>query len=1167
LVQPADVEIDPQNPDKILAVGECLGYWLTTDGGGSWAQPWPQEMCPYDVEINPDDPGTVYMGDSSCNVGTIWRSGDGGLSFTVVYTPSFFAGDCSGGDESIQALAVAPSMTGTVYAAGGARPNWSGWQAVVVRSADDGLTWSEVLTLPEGTFPYALEVDPFDADVALVGGEDCSGGPCPGFLQRTIDGGVSWQPVLTTVQRVMSIAADPHNPGRVYAADQNYDVYRSNDGGATWTLIRSAGPPFNEASGHLLALDPNLPGRIYLAGWGYVAESADGGDTWSDWNAPINSGTPNMEPKALAVDHASPVQTLYAGFSGLWAYSRLVPAEGTRYVATTGSDLDNNCTEPLSPCLTIGYALGLANRGESVLVAGGTYTENLDVTRPVVLSGGYLPGGGQWLPGGETIVDGSGSVISQPVVSVASGGSGAVLEDLTLTGGSATMGGGVHAQDGDLTIRRCLIRDNYANGAPESQGAGGVLAGLGGGLVTIVDSQIVDNLVGEGAGGVRVHQGHLVLINTLVTGNRGDAAVHVNGPLTLMNSTLAGNDDGVVFNPPAGTRMEMANSIIYGNGGGPIWTGEGIIDVTYSDVQGGWPGMGNIDADPLFENAAGGDYHLQRGSPAANAGTRYGAPALDFEGDPRDNYPDMGADELTPLAVDVALTQIVLPANPLFAGLDPVQFGVTLFNGGLTTVTMPVVNCQIVQQSDDTVVWQGAITPTQILTGQMRYLTDDSTWHYTFNMTDTFLFDCAQTTAGDLAPENDVLSRTLTVQADAPDGWVKDNPADTGAVPSGLNNWYTSPDIWVRQQDDGGLIHQDPIENQTNYVYVRVRNRGSQPLTGTVDLTWIEPSLGTRCGDWAPIDTLTYTNLLTGEARLLTATWVPTRSGHTCLQSILDSPQDPYDRALECTPQWVPWDNNLGWRNVNIYEAGSNPRAAALESEVQLANVYNTPAEVDLVVERLTFPTGYAITMTLGQALFDAWLASANGWGEGIEVLTGSRQILVTGAVSATVGALPMAPGEQAAVGLAFDGPAGLEFEIAFRERIDGLTVGGVAYQWLLEDPIPPQVIDYSPAGGAAEVAVDAPIVITFDKAVGPLSLDLALTPDPGGWTFYWNDDNTVVTATHAGLAYETAYGVSVTASNAWAYPMVTPATWSFSTEAGTHQFYLPLVVRGYSTP
>ncbi|MGD8626631.1 MAG: hypothetical protein PVJ34_18990, partial [Anaerolineae bacterium] len=43
LVQPADVEIDPQNPDKILAVGECLGYWLTTDGGGSWAQPWPQE--------------------------------------------------------------------------------------------------------------------------------------------------------------------------------------------------------------------------------------------------------------------------------------------------------------------------------------------------------------------------------------------------------------------------------------------------------------------------------------------------------------------------------------------------------------------------------------------------------------------------------------------------------------------------------------------------------------------------------------------------------------------------------------------------------------------------------------------------------------------------------------------------------------------------------------------------------------------------------------------------------------------------------------------------------------------------------------------------------------------------------------------------------------------
>jgi hypothetical protein len=294
---------------------------------------------------------------------------------------------------------------------------------------------------------------------------------------------------------------------------------------------------------------------------------------------------------------------------------------------------------------------------------------------------------------------------------------------------------------------------------------------------------------------------------------------------------------------------------------------------------------------------------------------------------------------------------------------------------------------------------------------------------------------------------------------------------------------------------------------------------------------------------------------------------VPTRSGHTCLQSILDSPQDPYDRALACTPQWVPWDNNLGWRNVNIYEAGGNPRAAALESQVQLVNVYNTPAEVDLVVERLTFPVGYTITVNLGQELFDAWLASTNGWGEGIEVLTGSREILVTGAVSATVGAIPMGAGEQSAVYLAFDGPAGLEFEIAFRERIDGLTVGGVAYQWLLPDTTPPQVIDHSPAGGATEVPVDAPLVVTFDEPVGPLSLDLVVTPDPGGWTFYWRDDDAVVTATHAGLAYGTAYDVSVMASDAWANEMAAPTLWSFRTEEGTHQFYLPLVVRGYSNP
>ena len=71
--------------------------------------------------------------------------------------------------------------------------------------------------------------------------------------------------------------------------------------------------------------------------------------------------------------------------------------------------------------------------------------------------------------------------------------------------------------------------------------------------------------------------------------------------------------------------------------------------VTYSDVKGGWPGTGNIDADPLFADAAGGDYHITWSSTCLDSGDNsVVTESFDFEGDPRialGFVVDMGADE------------------------------------------------------------------------------------------------------------------------------------------------------------------------------------------------------------------------------------------------------------------------------------------------------------------------------------------------------------------------------------------------------------------------------------------------------------------------------------------------------------------------------------------
>jgi hypothetical protein len=86
----------------------------------------------------------------------------------------------------------------------------------------------------------------------------------------------------------------------------------------------------------------------------------------------------------------------------------------------------------------------------------------------------------------------------------------------------------------------------------------------------------------------------------------------------------------------------------------------GSATVTYSDVDGGYSGTGNINSDPLFVGS--GDYHLQSGSPCIDTGTSSGAPAADIDGDSRgydgdglgsggtgdgSDY-DMGSDEYVP---------------------------------------------------------------------------------------------------------------------------------------------------------------------------------------------------------------------------------------------------------------------------------------------------------------------------------------------------------------------------------------------------------------------------------------------------------------------------------------------------------------------------------------
>jgi hypothetical protein len=121
----------------------------------------------------------------------------------------------------------------------------------------------------------------------------------------------------------------------------------------------------------------------------------------------------------------------------------------------------------------------------------------------------------------------------------------------------------------------------------------------------------------------------------------------------VINSTIADNGtsgmhlrlgEAASYQDPS--TIDVHNAISWGNGsadgdnlitesaGGPNLSNE----VTYSNIQGGATGPGNIDADPMFADATGGDYRLSAGSPSIDAADNTAVPAgvtLDLAGSPR----------------------------------------------------------------------------------------------------------------------------------------------------------------------------------------------------------------------------------------------------------------------------------------------------------------------------------------------------------------------------------------------------------------------------------------------------------------------------------------------------------------------------------------------------
>jgi uncharacterized repeat protein (TIGR01451 family) len=436
-------------------------------------------------------------------------------------------------------------------------------------------------------------IDAGDLDVATPPDEDYEGNPRVLFGRRDIGAyeyGIMGTKTVTPAAQTDTIIT--------------YTVRVVNIGTAAHTIVVT--DVLNEF------LDPTGVLAYSLGGGGYVTPTRS--ITWTGlvpgngtvatitFTARITDGVANYTPipNVAWIDHgaADTVTTI------------VIPRLGTRYVAKTGDDTDNDCR--INPCRTIQYAVEQAQPGDEVRVAGSAipYADGvITVGKQITLSGGFAPL--NWVTfdpnTNETTLQAPG--LDRPSVVIS--GSVVRLAGFHIVDGAD----GVSViNGGDLTLYRSWVHDNTDGVQAEDSS------------FTLINSVVAWNT----SVGLRATASDSVLVHNTFANNAEGGAV-IDGVAHITNTIFSTNTVGISVTGNA----ELWNTLWWG--GDVYTTGATIIEHS------------SIISKPLFVDADNVDYHILEDSGAVDQGTLIDGIVVkeDFDGEARvvRDGPDIGADE------------------------------------------------------------------------------------------------------------------------------------------------------------------------------------------------------------------------------------------------------------------------------------------------------------------------------------------------------------------------------------------------------------------------------------------------------------------------------------------------------------------------------------------
>jgi photosystem II stability/assembly factor-like uncharacterized protein len=314
---PIDILVDPNNPNTLFVNNYIGGNVKSTDGGKTWtlASTGYTGAEMHTVEVHPFSPGTVFATSRS----GIFHTRNGGEDWDgLVYPPMQLFG--------IHTTVLHPDNPQIVFASDEITP-------ILYRSENGGFSWGKIYQVPLGTLTgqhgfKSIVFAPSNSQIVY-------GGICRSSttlsatksdslgVHKSLDGG------LTRVEAndgnigqkcVNAVAVHPTQPQTVFAATVSGGLYKTSNGGSSWTHVTGLSPTDIRS----VAIRPEDPNVIYAGvQYGGFYWSNDGG---SIWNPMIDGMEPNDAIWSIEFDPQNP-DVIWAGSIATGVY-RWDPAQG-----------------------------------------------------------------------------------------------------------------------------------------------------------------------------------------------------------------------------------------------------------------------------------------------------------------------------------------------------------------------------------------------------------------------------------------------------------------------------------------------------------------------------------------------------------------------------------------------------------------------------------------------------------------------------------------------------------------------------------------------------------------------------------------------------------------------------------------------------------------------